>query len=97
MHIAVEHQAPIKNEKGRSYSFKDYVDYLIEKHLIPHGAKSWVDKIREMGNEAVHELIIMNNDNAELMLEFTTLLLQMLYETHGKMQQRFGPPLSGRG
>lgn len=92
MHIAVGQQAPIKNDRGKSPTFKEYVDYLVEKHLIPHGARSWVDKIREMGNEAVHELVIMNSNDAELMLEFTTLLLQMLYETHGKMQKRFGQP-----
>ena len=92
MHLAVEQKAPPKTERGKSLTFQYYVDYLVAQNLVPVGAKPWVDKIRELGNEAVHDLAVMSSGDAKLILEFTTLLLQILYETHGEMQRRFGAP-----
>jgi hypothetical protein len=74
MHIAVDQGA----EEG--LNFVGYVQYLADNHLIPPGAKGWVDHIREKGNEANHEIIIMTREEAERLITFCAMLMQMIYE-----------------
>jgi hypothetical protein len=74
MHIAVEQGAP------PNQSFKSYVDYLDSKGYIPPNGKKWVDKIRDRGNEANHEIKLMNEADATLLLKFTEMLLRFVYE-----------------
>jgi hypothetical protein len=73
-HLAVENGA----EEG--LSFQKYVNYLDDKGFIPPKGKSWVDKIRNMGNDAVHEIKIMNKEDAEKIIFFTENLLRFNYE-----------------
>ncbi len=74
MHIAVEQGAP------PNQSFKSYVEYLDSKGYIPPNGKKWVDKIRDRGNEANHEIKLMNEADAALLLKFTEMLLRFVYE-----------------
>lgn len=53
MHVTVSKGAE-ENKK-----FIEYVQYLADKNFIPPGAKDWVDIIRNKGNEANHEIVIM--------------------------------------
>ena len=46
MHVAVEKGTPTGN------SFQDYVTFFEVQHLVPVGAKDWVDHIRKKSNEA---------------------------------------------
>lgn len=87
MHVAVERGAPEKNKQGQSNTFVFFINYLEEQSIIPKGAKGWVDKIRTLGNEAIHDLSIMTEHDTSLILGFTTLLLKITYETHGKLSQ----------
>jgi len=79
MHIAVE--------KGASpgKSFLDYIEYLSAKGYIPPDGKSWVDHIRTKGNDANHEIIIMNRDDATNLIIFSEMLLKFIYEFPGKI------------
>ena len=54
MHIAVEKGATT----GKS--FIEYVEYLYGHHYIPPDGKEWVDYIRQKGDEATHEIRMMN-------------------------------------
>jgi hypothetical protein len=73
-HLAVENEA----KKGESFKF--YVNYLDDNHYIPPKGKKWVSKIRDMGNDAVHEIMIMNKEQAEEILFFTENLLRFNYD-----------------
>jgi hypothetical protein len=73
-HIAVERGA----EKG--LSFQAYVTYLVEKGLAPAGSIDWVDSIRERGNEAAHDLEIMDRKQTEQVISFAEMILKFLYE-----------------
>lgn len=78
MHIAVEKGA----EVGKAFSF--YVQYLADNHYSPPGSRSWVDKIRNSGNEATHEIKIMTKEDAEELVNFIEMLLTFIYEFPGK-------------
>ncbi len=74
MHVAVEAGA------DPGLKFVQYVEYLWENHHIPHNAKGWVDHIRNKGNEANHEIVLMGREEAEQLISFTEILLQLMYE-----------------
>jgi len=74
MHVAVDQKAK------ENQSFVDYVEYLDKNGIIPKGARPWVDHIRTKGNEANHEIVVMTKVEAERLVEFTEMLLKMVYE-----------------
>jgi hypothetical protein len=82
MHVAVSKGA----KEGDS--FLSYVNYLRDKNYIPPDAKEWVDHIREKGNEANHEIVIMIKEDAENLVEFTEMLLKIIYEFPEKSKKR---------
>ncbi len=45
----------------------------------------WVDHIRERGNEANHEITIMSADDAQSLIQFTEMLLKLVFEFPKKM------------
>lgn len=74
MHIAVAQSA----SEGKS--FMEYVEYLADKGYIPPHGKGWVDHIRKRGNEANHEIEIMQPDDAKDLVTFVEALLKFIYE-----------------
>ncbi|MEK6753863.1 MAG: DUF4145 domain-containing protein [Chloroflexota bacterium] len=74
MHIAVSKGA----KSGES--FVSYVEYLANNHYVPPDAKEWVDHIRTKSNEANHEIVIMGLDDAKELLNFSEMLLKVIYE-----------------
>ncbi|HME03378.1 MAG TPA: DUF4145 domain-containing protein [Solirubrobacteraceae bacterium] len=61
-------------------SFVTYVTYLVDHHLIPPGAARWVDEIRQIGNDANHEIIEIGETDAKAAVDFVAMLLKLLYE-----------------
>lgn len=74
MHVAVEQGA-----KGNQ-NFMKYVEYLANNGYVPPHGKRWVDHIRKRGNEANHEIIVMEQHDAQELVSFTELLLKFVYE-----------------
>jgi hypothetical protein len=74
MHVAVTEGA----EEGKS--FAHYVDYLDQQRIVTSGMKEWVNEIRELGNDANHELVIAAREQAEELLNFVAMLLKVVYE-----------------
>lgn len=74
MHIAVALGA----ETGKK--FITYVNYLAENGYTPPNAKVWVDQIRNLGNDANHEIVIMNESQANSVIKFIEMLLKYNYE-----------------
>lgn len=74
MNIGVQEGAA----EGKSFVF--YIDFLAEKGYIPPNGRGWVDHIRKKGNEATHEIALMNRTDAEELLTFTEMLLKFVYE-----------------
>jgi len=74
MNIAVEQGA----DKG--LKFIEYVDYLVKKGYSPPNSRSWVDKIRKIGNQATHEIPEIHREDATLVVSFASALLRFVYE-----------------
>jgi Domain of unknown function (DUF4145) len=74
MNVAVGQGAP-ENQK-----FIQYVEYLADKGYVPPNGKGWVDHIRLKGNEATHEIALMNQTDAEDLISFAEMLLKFIYE-----------------
>lgn len=82
MHIAVAKGA----KEGES--FLSYVQYLADNHYIPPDARAWVDHIREKGNEANHEIVIMSADDAKELVAFCEMLLKIIYQFPAAVRKR---------
>lgn len=74
MHVAVEKGA------GQNQTFAHYVDWLVEQGIVTVHMKEWIDEIRELGNDANHEIILMEKDEADSLLTFVSMLLKAVYE-----------------
>ena len=84
MHIAVSVGAP------PDAKFYVYVDYLADNDYIPPGAKGWVDNIRENGNEANHEIVLVSREEAEEFVAFSGMLMKRIYELPAMAKRRRG-------
>lgn len=74
MNIAVNQGA----DEGKR--FIEYVNYLADQGFIPPNGRQWVDHIRTKGNEATHEIRLMDNTDAKEILIFAEMLLKFVYE-----------------
>lgn len=74
MNIAVSKGA----KAGESFLF--YVNFLNDKGYIPPDGKEWVDYIRQVGNEANHEIQLMVLDDSRALITFIEMLLKFIYE-----------------
>jgi hypothetical protein len=74
MHIAVEKGAP------EGQTFKQYVQHLADEGYVPPGGEGWVDHIRDKGNDANHEIILMSQPDAGQLMAFLEMLLKFVYE-----------------
>ena len=60
--------------------FASYVEYLAAAGYVPPNGRGWVDHIRKKGNEATHEIVIMQQQDAQNLLLFSEMLLKFIYE-----------------
>jgi Domain of unknown function (DUF4145) len=97
MHVAVEKGAE------QNQTFAHYVDWLIEQGIVTVHMKEWIDEIRELGNDANHEIVLMEKDEADSLLTFVAMLLKVVYEYPRRAQlslesrqSREGQALSGQ-
>lgn len=70
----------VQKEAAEDLKFIDYVEYLSEKGYVPPDGKTWVDHIRQKGNEATHEIQLMGKKDAEDLIVFSEMLLKFIYE-----------------
>ena len=61
-------------------NFAQCLSHLENAGYITPPMKPWVDKIRQNGNEAAHEIAAVQQERAEGTLTFTTQMLRIIYE-----------------
>lgn len=76
LHVAEENGLPVEKKT----TFVEAVNYLFEKHIMPTSAKSWVDIIRLIGNDANHKIELIEGRHAAAAIEFTQQLLENVYQ-----------------
>ncbi len=79
MHIAVQ-----KGAKAGE-AFTTYVKYLADHGFIPPDGHAWVNYIRSRSNEANHEIILMDRQDAIGLISFIEMLLRFIYEFPNKI------------
>ncbi|HAT4283509.1 TPA: DUF4145 domain-containing protein [Clostridium perfringens] len=79
MNCAVDQGA----DEGKSFVY--YINFLEENHYTPKNIKNCIDKIRTLGNEGTHKIESRTEDEAKLAIDFTSLVLKMIYEAPGKL------------
>lgn len=80
MNIAVHEGA----DEGKA--FIEYIDWLAAEGYVPPNGKVWANRIREIGNEATHEIAVKTREEAETLLSFVGMLLKFIYEFPAKAQ-----------
>jgi hypothetical protein len=81
MHVAVEKGA----ETNKSFVY--YVNYLDENRYITVDSKPWVDEIRQLANHATHEIVLMDEHKGSIVLDFTEMLLRLVYEFPNRLRR----------
>lgn len=84
-HVAVAQGMPEANDRGRAPSFIDAVEHLQDNGLITARMRPWVDRIKDVGNEANHQIQPINPDVALDVATFTEQLLRLTYEMDALM------------
>lgn len=72
--------------------FIEYVEYLANKGYVPPNGKGWVDHIRKKGNEATHEIKLMEFEDAIELISFSEMLLKFIYEFPARVPALTVPP-----
>ncbi len=84
MHISVSKGA----EQNKKYI--EYVDFLQKKSYIPPDVQEWADRVRNIGNEANHELKPVDRKDAEDIFDFMEMLMKFVYEFPHRMKSGKG-------
>lgn len=90
LHVAVEHGLPAENAKGRSPNFFEAVQHLEQEGIITAKMRPWVDRIKDVGNDANHELTPITAEQAKDVSQFTLQLLVLAYELDALMADPTG-------
>lgn len=80
VHIAVAQGLPAKNANGYAPNFQTAVTHLETEGLITRRMLPWVKRIKDVGNEANHEIARIDKDVANDVALFTEQLLKLTYE-----------------
>jgi hypothetical protein len=84
-HIAVSHGLSAKDAKDRAPTFVQAVDKLEEEGLFTARMRPWVDRIKDVGNDANHEISAVPAEVALDVATFTEQLLRLTYEMDSLM------------
>lgn len=79
MHVAVTEGAP------EGATFVAYIDHLVNVGGIAPRSRAWVDRIRQKGNEANHEIAPITRTDAEELITFSEMVLKLVYEFPGRI------------
>lgn len=86
-HMAVTQGLPAKDEKDRAPSFAECVESLQRQGVITPRMRPYVDSIKDVGNEANHEINPIEPDDALRLGKFVQHLLQTAYEMDALMAE----------
>jgi hypothetical protein len=79
-HIAVAHKLPEKDGSGRAPNFAKALKHLEDEGIITKHMLPWVTKIKDVGNEANHEIPRTSAADAMAVAKFTRQLIMLAYE-----------------
>jgi Domain of unknown function (DUF4145) len=93
-HVAVAHGLSEKNEKDKAPTFAEALNHLESEGVFTKSMRPWVARIKDVGNEANHELSGVTQAQALDIAKFTQYLMKLAYELPAMMNDA---PLSSAG
>lgn len=93
-HIAVDKGLAASNARGRAPGFQECVNHLESEGVITKTMLGWVDRIKDVGNDANHEVTPVAKADAEAVGAFTQQLLTLAYALDAMMKAQ-GVPIDG--
>lgn len=87
-HIAVEKGLASKDNRNRAPSFEQALKHLKAEGYVTPPMADWVARIKDVGNEANHELTPISKDEALDVATFTEQLLILTYEMPARMRSQ---------
>lgn len=84
-HIAVANGLPAKNDKDRAPTYTEAVKALEDAEVITKKMRPWVERIKNVGNDANHELAPVTMESAMDVARFTEQVLRLAYEMDALM------------
>lgn len=91
-HIAVSNGLSATDEKGRAPSFLSSVNHLQTAGIITSRMRPWVDRIKDFGNDANHEIHPIEMSVALDVAAFTEQLLKLTFEMDELMARNVAQP-----
>ncbi|MGI8910402.1 MAG: DUF4145 domain-containing protein [Rubrobacteraceae bacterium] len=73
-------------------TFWQYVEYLKDSKHLPVSSKDWLTHIKDRGNEANHEIRIVEREDAEQLIDLSELVLKIVYEMPARMKPKADHP-----
>ena len=89
-HVAVADGLPAKDNRNRAPNFAQVVAHLESSGLVTLKMVPWVNRIKNVGNEASHEINPIDRDKALDVARFTEQLLRLAYEMDHIMSASLG-------
>ena len=79
-HVAVSHGLEEKDSRNRAPSYMEAVKHLESEGVFTARMRKWVDRVKDVGNNANHELSPISRSQAFDVATFTEKLLELAYE-----------------
>jgi hypothetical protein len=89
LHVAVTHGLQPIDANGRSPAFVQAIDHLEKEGLVTKIMRPWVERIKQVGNQANHELAAIGAADAFDVSTFTLQLLVLTFEMPAIMSTDF--------
>ncbi|MCR4399425.1 MAG: DUF4145 domain-containing protein [Syntrophomonadaceae bacterium] len=80
LHVAVAQGA------SPDMPFHECIDFLAQRHFIPANVREWADRLRAAESEASHEIAIMSEDDARVLVSLVEMLLTIVYEFPARIE-----------
>lgn len=85
-HLAVTNGLPAKSANNHAPNFAQAVKHLEAEGIITIRMRPWVDRIRDIGNDANHEVEAISPVQAMDVARFTEQLLRLSFEMDALVQ-----------
>jgi hypothetical protein len=89
-HVAVAHGLPEKDGSGRAPNFATALKHLEDEGIFTKHMRPWIDQIKDVGNEANHEIPTTSAEQAMDVALFTRQLIRLAYELPAMVAEHTG-------
>lgn len=90
-HVAVDEGLPEKGDNGRAPTFAAALAYLEAEGVLTRKMRPWVTRVKDVGNEANHEIAGHDENEALTIAKFTREILYLAYTLPAESAEDVAP------